>query len=245
MADAAAIMERLRTWGLDRHGRARCPAHGGGDRNLAVRREGDKVLLTCHSHGCTYAAIVAALGMDPSGRAAVSLPSGGKSKAGEPKCLDREHSAFPYHDADGRVAVTVKRIDYWERGNAKRQKRIRRDPSGAQAPEAGWPLYRLPSLLAHPSAPLLIVEGEKTAEAAQWLFEPAYQATCTIGGAGNAALTDMRPVKGRQCFIWADNDPPGHRHAADLVRLCREHDAAKIAVVPTDDLPPGWDLADA
>ena len=39
---------------------------------------------------------------------------------------------------------------------------IWRDPKGVKAPTAGYPLYRLPSILANADKPLLVVEGEKT-----------------------------------------------------------------------------------
>lgn len=43
-------------------GRIPCPAHGGRDRNLAWRLTPDgRVLLTCHSHHCTFDEIVGAV----------------------------------------------------------------------------------------------------------------------------------------------------------------------------------------
>ena len=231
---ATNILARLEAWGLDRHGRARCPAHNGGDRNLSVRRAGDKVLLCCHSHGCTYEQILAGLGIDPP-------PPPDILRKQPSDRLAVERSEFPYFDADGNIVVTVIRVDFWRAG--KRDKDIWRYPKGAEPPPGGWPLYRLPSLLIDRS-PLLIVEGERTAEAAQFMLEPHYQATCTIGGAGKAAGSDLRPVEGRECIIWPDADGPGRSHAADLGRLCREHGATSVRIVPTDDLAPGWDLAD-
>ena len=44
--------------------RARCPAHGGGDSNLAVDPgQGGKAVITCHSRGCTYHDVLKALGL--------------------------------------------------------------------------------------------------------------------------------------------------------------------------------------
>ena len=83
MPDGRAIVEWLKSdYGLNRHGRARCPAHNGQDRNLSARLEGDKVLLTCHSHGCTYEQIAAL------------CPNGDRS---EPETRE-----FEYRDPDGK-----------------------------------------------------------------------------------------------------------------------------------------------
>ena len=66
--DPEKFLAALRPWGLRQTGkdeyRARCPAHDGGDPNLAIRHDGDKVLAHCHSHGCTFKAIRLALGLE-------------------------------------------------------------------------------------------------------------------------------------------------------------------------------------
>ncbi len=242
---ATDILARLEAWGLDRHGRARCPGHNGQDRNLSVKRAGDKVLLKCFSHGCSFKQIMAGLDMDPP-----PAPDFEPKREAVPERLDPEHSAFPYHDADGRVVVTLRRIDCWERrawGDPKLPKRAkdcRRDPPGVKKPDTGWPLYRLPSLLAHPTAPLLIVEGERAAEAAQERVPDGWQATCALGGANEAHNADYRPVEGRKVVVWPDNDSAGLKHAQNVIRHCWEAGGASVAIVPTDDLPPGWDVAD-
>ncbi|MCL2745127.1 MAG: hypothetical protein FWE67_14885, partial [Planctomycetaceae bacterium] len=42
--------------------RSQCPAHGGADFNLAFTEgENGQVLFTCHSHHCSYEAIMNAL----------------------------------------------------------------------------------------------------------------------------------------------------------------------------------------
>ena len=67
-SDSGTFLAALRPWDLKRTGkdeyRARCPAHAGGDPNLAIRRGGDQVLAYCHSHGCTFEAIRRALGLE-------------------------------------------------------------------------------------------------------------------------------------------------------------------------------------
>lgn len=236
--DAVQVLDALRAnWGL-KGGRARCPGHGGQDRNLSVRRAGDKVLLCCHSRRCSYQQIMAGLGMD---RPPAPPP---ESLRKEPReRLSVERAEYPYLDADGRAVVTAIRIDYWERGNPERQKDIRSYPVGAKRPPAGWPLYRLPSLLID-RAPIMVTEGERTCEAAQELLGHRFQCTTTLGGAHRAGQSDFRPVRGRVVTIWPDADPAGLGYAQTVKRLCREHGAARVSIVPTDDLPASWDLAD-
>ena len=107
------------------------------------------------------------------------------------------------------------------------------------------PLYRLPDLLACSSARVLVLEGEKAADAAAKLF-PDLVATTTAGGTNAPHLTDLKPLKGRHVVVWPDNDKAGAKYAETVSRLCRDSGAASVAVV---DVPPNfpakWDLADA
>jgi putative DNA primase/helicase len=107
------------------------------------------------------------------------------------------------------------------------------------------PLYWLPELLAAPGAEVLIVEGERTAEAAAAILRE-YAVTTSPGGAASAARADWSPLAGRRVVCWPDADDPGQQYAADVARLAAAAGAAEVRIV---DLPPGlpagWDLADA
>jgi hypothetical protein len=106
------------------------------------------------------------------------------------------------------------------------------------------PLYGLDRLAAMPDAPVLLVEGEKTADAAQGYF-PDYAALTWSGGVNAVAKTDLAPLYGRKVIVWPDNDEPGFKAALTLAGLL-EGKAADIAIVqPPDTLPEKWDLADA
>jgi hypothetical protein len=89
---------------------------------------------------------------------------------------------------------------------------------------------------------VLIVEGEKAAEAASRLF-PDWVCS-TSGSATSAKSADWGPLKGRRVIIWPDADVPGRRYADELVRILNGA-ASSVAVVqvPTS-FPEGWDLAD-
>jgi Protein of unknown function (DUF3631) len=105
------------------------------------------------------------------------------------------------------------------------------------------PLYHLPELLARPDAPVLVVEGEKTSDAAAQLF-PDFVAT-TSGGAASADKSDWSPLKDRTVTLWPDRDAAGLGYARVVAKLLRDAGAAAINLVEVpDDFPEKWDLAD-
>lgn len=70
------------------------------------------------------------------------------------------------------------------------------------------PLYDLHLIEQNLEKIILVVEGEKTAEAAKQLF-PQYVVTTWIGGSDNVKYTDWTPLKDRNVYMWPDNDIPG------------------------------------
>lgn len=120
--------------------------------------------------------------------------------------------------------------------------------------EAGWkwkafseprPLYGLNKLAQRSEAPILIVEGEKTAEAAQRLI-PAVVAITWPGGCKAIAKADLTPLEGRRVAIWPDNDKPGREAAEAMAHAALVAGAGEFSII---EVPPdkteGWDLADA
>ncbi len=107
------------------------------------------------------------------------------------------------------------------------------------------PLYGLDVLAARADAPVLVVEGEKTADAAAKLF-PSHVVVTSPGGSKAAAKVDWQPLKGRAVTIWPDNDNPGICYADAVADAARRAGAAKVHVVTLPEgIPPKWDLADA
>ena len=117
------------------------------------------------------------------------------------------------------------------------EKKIRRDPAGVTGP---FPLFNVRELLERSDAPVLVVEGEKTADAAAKLF-PDYVVTTSLGGSGQATSTDWAPIAGREVVIWPDADAPGTKYAAE-VEACVEAEVRTVEL-PLG-LPRGSDLAD-
>lgn len=106
------------------------------------------------------------------------------------------------------------------------------------------PLYNLHLLSARPEAPVLVVEGEKTADAAQALF-PGYVVTCWQGGARAIHKTNWEPLAGRNVILWPDNDEPGVKAMADIAELLGTTPKGLRYVANPADAPKHWDVADA
>lgn len=69
------------------------------------------------------------------------------------------------------------------------------------------PIYGLEFLDVNPNAAILIVEGEKAAQAARKFISPkAYIVISWSGGSKAFDKTDWAPIKGRRVLIWPDND---------------------------------------
>ncbi|WP_308720892.1 DUF927 domain-containing protein [Komagataeibacter xylinus] len=162
-----------------------------------------------------------------------------------------------YRDADGQPLCARFRKDDGAGGKVVLPlaygRRVWTDNRGNRRDATGWhwkqgakplPLYGLDQLAAFGDAPVLLVEGEKTAEAAGRLF-PDFVVMTSQGGSKAAANNDWSPLAGRSVTIWPDNDDAGQSWADDVIRLLREAGGGitRKVELPTG-LPPGWDLAD-
>lgn len=98
-----------------------------------------------------------------------------------------------------------------------------------------------------PLLPGLVVEGEKAYEAARRMVSDRYHIFTWHGGANAVDKTDWRLLDGLPgIYLWPDNDEPGRKamqRVAEHLAHCSEN---KIYfVTPPDDVPEGWDAADA
>lgn len=201
---------------------ARCPAHDDKTPSLTIADGDSGVVVKCHA-GCSQRDVIDAL------RARGAWPDNG-DRPSSPR------EEYDYLDASGAKVVTVVRRDLDD------GKRIHREPKGVRKPAGGYPLYRLADVTARADLPVLIVEGERTADCAHDLFGDRYAVATTIGGAGKAGQSDLSPLADRDVVIWPDADAPGRTHAEAIAGQCA---AASVRIVATDGLPEGWDLADA
>ena len=105
------------------------------------------------------------------------------------------------------------------------------------------PLYGLDRLAERLDAPVLIVEGEKAADAAAELL-PEHVAVTWEGGGNAVDSAYWRDLQRREVTIWPDADEAG-RKAAKAVSATLKGIAASVRIVDLPaDLPKSWDLAD-
>jgi putative DNA primase/helicase len=175
-------------------------------------------------------------------------PPPAHSQLGTPDCR------YEYRDGDGGPIGYVYRWHAVRRGGESTKKEVRpltlcRD---RRTGRYAWrwrqfdtprPLYGLDRLGARPAAPVLVVGGEKTADAAQTLL-PDYAVVTSPGGEAAARLADWSPLIGRRIFAWPDADQAGRKYAADVGRASAGLAADVRTVVLPEGLPDGWDLAD-
>lgn len=108
----------------------------------------------------------------------------------------------------------------------------------------GRPLYNSDLLAASPMAPVLIVEGEKTAVGAQAYLPEGWVVTTWQGGANAWQHTDWTILEGHQCVIWPDNDAPGISAAANIDAVLAGLGVETIVVAVGPSFDDGWDLGD-
>jgi len=114
-----------------------------------------------------------------------------------------------------------------------------------RAPPEPRPLYRGDALAARPTATVLIVEGEKTADAAQRLF-PTTVAITWSGGCKALRKTSFDALAGRKVILWPDNDAPGLQAMEQLSQTLLKLPGTTVHIISNpNDVPKGWDLADA
>ena len=105
-------------------------------------------------------------------------------------------------------------------------RRVWTTKAGNRLDQTGWhfkaplpprPLYGLDRLAVRPGAPVMLLEGEKAADAAALLF-PDYVAVCSQGGSNAGAKADWAPLSGR---AGHDMARPG-RARADVCGFCKD-----------------------
>lgn len=161
----------------------------------------------------------------------------------------KETARYEYKDAEGNTLGYVVRLEDKQGNkitptltycqNDKGEKQWRWQGFGNDRP-----LYGLDQLKQKLDAPVLIVEGEKTAEAAKTLFSDHAVVTWS-GGCGSVRKSDWSVLKDRSVVIWADNDQPGLNAAAKITEILNKQGNEQVKTVDLPStLPHKWDLAD-
>lgn len=208
--------------------RGSCPVHPDGD-DSAVLFVGDdgNVAGRCWSRGCQLTAIREALGMP---------------WIGERRIVDVQR--YTYRRADGSTKVDV-RTDYSDGSKDFKSRGPARgvlvDVFEADASDA----------------PVVLVEGRKSALALIEAVGGAFAVAHGPGGAGSLAVLDFAPLQDRHVILWPDADAPAERGKRQVkspegfgaASPAIEALAASVRIVNLDRIealgvPDKWDAAD-
>jgi putative DNA primase/helicase len=184
-------------------------------------------------------------------------------------CKRKPDAIWLYKTVEGRLASAVIRLDEPENGKSMLPLSWVRHPNGQEGwgfkqPPAPRLLYNADQLAARSNVPVIVCEGEKTADAVARLYPDAV-ATTSPGGAHAAKKADWSPLKGRKVVVCPDaNDKPDQSgqkpcdaYAMEVIAAAFAHGATEVHLVDTAALsrmlpdgssregPTGWDLADA
>ena len=150
--------------------------------------------------------------------------------------LGKPSMGFVYKDASGNVLGYILRFDLADGNKEIRPYTLWKDEAGnllwkLKGFPVPRPLYNLHLLAAQPDAPVLVVEGEKSANAAMKLF-PHHVVTSVMGGANAVDKADLNPLIGRDVSIWPDYDEAGRKYAKDIASSLLTQDSdAKIMIM--------------
>lgn len=179
---------------------------------------------------------------------------------------------YPYRNEQGELLGYILRWDSVKQVDGSFKKEIRPFVYGtAINGEKKWssqgfpeprPLFNLDKIAQNITSTILIVEGEKTALAAEKLF-PTYVVTTTMQGAQSASLTDYSSLKGRH-IICMDEDDTGYNYCRTVRDLLLKSGVVPVKFLNNDifrfykivngqlkllknprKLKSGYDLADA
>lgn len=233
-----------------------CPAHADNGPSLSIteNREG-RILVKCHA-GCTQSAVIEALEQQglwqkksKTWKVLNSAPE--TSNANRPKHpkFGIPSKSWQYRDINGKLVGFIYRF---EREGVKEVIPY----SWCVAEEDGehqwrWksfnkprPLLNTHKLAEDKTSPILLVEGEKTADAAALLFTD-YIVMTWPGGSSAVKHANWEVLKGRDVVIWPDADAPGLKAATLIGEILLQAGVKSLKLVyPDKSLPKGWDLAD-
>ncbi|MBL6945878.1 MAG: DUF3987 domain-containing protein [Rhodospirillales bacterium] len=141
---------------------------------------------------------------------------------------------WTYHDEVGNPVARVCRFDITNGKLRKEYRPYSRQPDGAwqwQGLLEPRPLYNLDRIVANPDAPVIVVEGEKAADALQGAL-PNYVVTTAMHGAQSPRKADWTPLASRNVTIWPDADEAGIGYAKMVAGCLEDAGAFQVRVVP-------------
>ncbi len=255
MEDIAQIARKLGKSSRSGDGwKCLCPAHDDHNPSLSITKsESGHILVYCHA-GCTQDAVIAEvqrrrLWRDDGDERSLTrdkgrlvrnmdlimpVPANAPAPMFNDTKLGTPSHVWEYKDADGHTLGFIRRF---ESNNGKtfrpltcwqtKDGTLTWRPAGFIIPR---PLYGLNLLADRIDEPVIITEGEKTADAAAKLL-PNYVAISWPNGAKSVTGADWSPMSGRDVFIWPDADTEGEKSALEVARQCLKHGAASVKIL--------------
>jgi len=179
------------------------------------------------------------------------VPEGAPAPLDSHPRLGKASARRCYQDAEGRALGYAVRFD-GPKGKDVLPLTYCRNEEGRsawrwKAFDAPRPLYGLDRLAELPQeGAVLLVEGEKAADAAQHLAGKKVACMTWPGGCKAVAKVGWGALEGRRVYLWPDADEAGFKAALGVA--ARPDAAGAVAVsivVPPKEWPEGHDLADA
>lgn len=168
---------------------------------------------------------------------AASLPPMTHGQHGKPT------GSWSYRDTSGRLLFLIARYD-----TKDGKQFLPWSWDGRQWICKAWPmprpLFGLPELAQAPNRPVLIVEGEKTCEAARKLAGDHYCVVTWPNGSKAVGKADWSPLYGRKVLIWPDADEPGIVAGQEIAKILHSH-CPEVKIIDSFNRNDGWDAADA
>ena len=190
--------------------RVPCPAHGGDGPNLSLRNgNGGRLLTYCHSRGCSFKDIIAAL----------------RERGIIIGNFERSYTFPPDHKGFQKV---VTRIDFVDQSGQTGKSFY------SPGLQEGTPLLVLGD---DGACPIVIVEGEAKADDlfeafyTDEGFQPTYAVASYPHGSGSAHKADYSAVAGRKVIVWPDNDETGQDAGRKVWSACKNAGAAELSLV--------------
>lgn len=221
----------------------RCPHCADGrkkqnTKSLHVKINPPFIDIKCHHDGCKFSSplsykvneniTVEEISYNPFPIEAGDYPFENEASIWYPYCNDKNQILF-YIERN--INRPMPKVLPWSKGE---------DGSWFMKRPSGKFLYKSEKLSSDISRPVIIVEGEKTADYTAALFKRADVVTWP-GGANNVTQGNWDLLKNRKCILWPDNDKPGIEAMKQVAELI---DSDDVRIVNTDGLPEKWDLAD-
>lgn len=160
-------------------------------------------------------------------------------------------ASWAYRDLEGNIIYIVDRFNTTN-GNKLILPRcyVSEESSGKR----GWlqkklldhnMLYNQEEFTDKKELPVLMVEGEKSCEAAKKIYGDKFWCTTWCGGAQGVYKLNCDLIKNRKVYLMPDNDTPGKKAMEYLANHLSINNDVFMVDYPASEFPESWDIADS